>query len=143
MVGRKGTELTKDNIVEIIDKYANGVNESTIGKEFHIGYKRLKDIINNNRTEIERLRQLIRTERTEKLIDINTKRALEVVESISKEDIRKASLQAKARSSADMYGMARLAAGESTQNVAIASKDMSKEDILKDILEEDNTDSDR
>ena len=125
----QATKLSNEQLGQIIDSIASGDKLSSICKSFHLGDRRLKDIINKYVNEIADRKIDLERERDENFRLKIGQHRLTIAESISDKDIDEASLTGKTRSLVDLTSIKRLEQGQSTENIAIKSSDLTYEQL--------------
>ena len=130
----KGTELSEENLQAILYNVANGVKIYKILKEYSIGYDRLLKIINKNQNKIDSIRSSIAAQCEKEFLPVIIQKRKAILDSIDEKDVKTAKLASKTSAINDLTNVKRLESGQSTDNIAIISKDLDEKQLKEYIL---------
>ena len=139
----KGTELTTDNITEIITLLANNESDNEIITKFHIGHHRLTKLKNKYITDIDSIRNSLALSRQKEIpskVSLLIDNALNELKT-DKTKLNKAKYQDICKSLKEMHHILRLETGQSTANEMLISKGMT-DDQLREYIMTGNTPKD-
>jgi len=117
--GAKGKPLDIKIIDNILFDKAVGISNKEIGRKYSLAYYTINNLLDRNKDKLDNLYRDIAEERDKHVKSLILQKRADIIESITPETVRKASLSQKTSAAVDLTQIKRLESGQSTENVAI------------------------
>lgn len=133
--GASGLQLDSQLLDGMMLDYIAGLTINGVSKKYNLTHKSIKRLFELNKQKMLDLRREYAIERDKQVREAVMLKRAEIMDNISAEDIKRASLSSKTKSALDLTQIKRIESGETTQNIALAIKDMNKEQLIEWLIQ--------